>query len=207
MKDRFKSRWAHREAGEIVILDNRDSFVFNLAHRLWQSGAKEMVVVRSDRIDVEELDSWRPAAIVLSPGPGRPEDAGISVDAVRAFSGKIPILGVCLGHQAIGSAFGASVSVNGAPCHGKATEVSHDGLGLHRGLPAEFAIGRYHSLHVESPLEAPLVESAWSDGFVMGLRHSDHPTFGIQYHPESVLTGQGLAILENFVGIVSDRTP
>ncbi len=199
--------WKQREAGEIVILDNRDSFVFNLAHRLWECGGRDISVIRSDRIDCDVLESWRPRAIVLSPGPGRPEDAGCSIDVVRRFSGRVPILGVCLGHQAIARAFGAEVSVSGHPMHGKATVVEHDGNGLYEGLPERFLVGRYHSLHVESPGKE-LIATAWSDGFNMGIRHRDFPTFGVQFHPESVLTPCGPQLLQNFLrSAAAGQTP
>lgn len=203
MRAILDSRWHHKETGEFVILDNRDSFVFNLAHRLWECGVRKIAVVRSDTICVGELESWKPSALIVSPGPGHPDEAGISVEAIKTFSGRIPILGVCLGHQAIGVAFGATVSANGAPCHGKATFARHENDVLHEELESPFEIGRYHSLVVEKPVKPPLVETAWSDGFVMGIRHVEHPTYGVQYHPESVLTVAGRDVLANFARLVS----
>lgn len=190
--------WRHERGGEVVILDNRDSFVFNLAHRLWEVGAPS-VVVRSDAISLDELRSWRPAALVLSPGPGHPDDAGICVAAVREFSGELPILGVCLGHQAIAVAFGGVVERDEAPCHGRASRVSHDGSDLFAGVAAAFEAGRYHSLAVREPVPDVLRVTARADGLVMAVEHAEHPTFGVQFHPESVLSPDGFAILRNFV--------
>lgn len=191
-------RWAHRQAGEIVLLDNRDSFVFNLAHRFAEVGA-DVVVQRSDEINLAELVGWRPAALVVSPGPGHPEQAGISVEAIRHFSGKMPILGICLGHQAIVCAFGGEVGPNGAPMHGKPSIVSHDGAGIFAGLDRPFEAGRYHSLVAQEPLPDELAVTARADGFVMGVAHRDHPTYGVQFHPESVLTPTGSQLLRNFL--------
>ena len=188
--------WSTQGPGEIVILDNRDSFVFNLAHRFAEIGQKASVV-RSDEIEVEELEELQPAAIVVSPGPGHPVDAGISIDAIRRFSGKIPILGVCLGHQAIAVAFGGTVKAGGAPVHGMASTISHDGTGIFDGLEDEFSAARYHSLIVRRwPNE--LVANAWTGQFVMGLQHHKWPIFGVQFHPESVLTPLGCQLLRNF---------
>jgi para-aminobenzoate synthetase component II len=202
MVRQIENRWSHHGPGEIVILDNRDSFVFNLAHRFEELG-KSSVVVRSDAIDLETLQDWDPAALVISPGPGHPAQAGISVAAIEVFSGKIPILGVCLGHQAIGQAFGGRVVPSGRPRHGMASSILHDGTGIFDGLPSPFDAARYHSLIVESPLPQCLVATAWTDGFVMALAHRSHPTFGVQFHPESILTTAGYGLLANFLALVA----
>ena len=184
----------------ILLLDNKDSFVWNLAQALQTLGA-EVAVVRSDRLDVAA--AGRCDALVISPGPGRPEDAGIAIAAIRRWSGARPILGVCLGHQAIGAAFGGAI-VRGAPVHGRATPVVHDGNGLFRGLPSPLPACRYHSLYVAEPLPAELVATARdASGAVMALRHRSHPTFGVQFHPESFRTPAGPALLRNFLAEVA----
>jgi anthranilate synthase/aminodeoxychorismate synthase-like glutamine amidotransferase len=180
----------------ILLLDNKDSFVWNLAQALQELGS-EVRVARSDRVSVEELGDAR--AIVISPGPGRPEDAGVSIAAIRRWSGKRPILGVCLGHQAIGAAFGAAV-IRGEPVHGRATAIAHDGERLFAGLPTPLPACRYHSLYVEQPLPGELVACAWSeDGALMAVRHRTYPTFGVQFHPESFRTPDGPRLLANFL--------
>ena len=180
----------------ILLLDNKDSFVWNLAQALQAFGAA-VRVVRSEAIDVEAAGSC--TALVVSPGPGRPEDAGVSVAAIRRWSGQRPILGVCLGHQAIGVAFGAVVG-RGEPVHGRATPIHHDGTGLFVGLGQPFLACRYHSLYVAPTLPAPLVATAHSErGEVMALRHRQHPTFGVQFHPESFKTPDGPRLLANFL--------
>lgn len=196
-------RWAHRETRELVLLDNRDSFVYNLAHRLAEVG-RAPVVVRSDRVSAEEVASWRPRGIVISPGPGHPRDAGCSIDVVRLLGASTPILGVCLGHQAIAEAFGGRVGASGAPMHGRASWCEHDGRGLFSGLDSPMQVARYHSLVVREPLPRELIVTSRVDGFVMGLRHETAPIFGVQFHPESVLTEVGWTMLRNFVQYVSD---
>lgn len=199
------SRWQHQEmfSGELVILDNRDSFVYNLAHRFEELGVDELglriVVTRSDEIDLDTLLSWQPRALVLSPGPGHPADAGISVAAVRALSGVVPILGVCLGHQAIAHAFGGLVEPSGRPRHGMASPVEHQGQGIFRDLPSPVSVARYHSLVAREPLPDVLEAQAWTDGFIMAIAHREHPTFGVQFHPESILSEAGYGILKNFL--------
>lgn len=193
------TRWGHRRAGEVVILDCRDSFVYNLAHRFEELGTP-VVVHRSDALTLEALIAWEPAALVLSPGPGHPDQAGISVEAVRYFSGRIPLLGVCLGHQAIVRAFGGAVVPSGAPVHGKPSWIEHDGSGLFEGLKGPVQAGRYHSLIAWEPLPAALRVCARADGLVMAVAHREHPTFGLQFHPESILTPEGFAMLANFLG-------
>lgn len=185
----------------ILLLDNRDSFVFNVADALGSLGA-QVRVVRSDTIGPEEALAMRPSHLVLSPGPGRPEDAGASIETIRVLAGVIPILGICLGHQAIAMAFGGEVARGPKPVHGKASAIWHDGRGLYRGLPNPFDAGRYHSLVVrEESLPSDLIlASHTSEGVVMGIRHRRWPVEGIQFHPESVLTRRGLAVFRNFLG-------
>jgi len=184
----------------ILLIDNYDSFVFNLAQYLGELG-QQIRVVRNDAIRAVDILSLRPDGIVISPGPGRPEDAGISVEAVRQSGGRFPVLGVCLGHQAIGAAYGGLVTR--APCimHGKASDIFHDGCSIYSGLPNPFRAGRYHSLLV-SPENLPdcLAISAWtSDGLIMGLRHRRFLVEGVQFHPESILTEGGRQLIRNFV--------
>lgn len=180
----------------ILILDNKDSFVWNLAQAFMELGAT-VRVVRSDRIDVEAAGTAR--AIVISPGPGRPEDAGISVAAVQRWSGQRPILGVCLGHQAIGCAFGAPVQ-KGPPVHGRCSLIHHDGTRLFAGLKNPLLGCRYHSLYVGPELGADLVAiAATAAGELMAVQHRSHPTFGVQFHPESFRTEQGVLLLRNFL--------
>lgn len=188
-------RWAPRAQGQLIILDNRDSFVFNLAHRLHEVGSPSLAVVRSDQIALDELVALKPCALVISPGPGHPAQAGISVEAIRALGPTIPILGVCLGHQAIGHAYGGLVERNSAPMHGRASPLSHVGQGVFEGIEQGAPVGRYHSLVVREPLPEPLEPLAWSQGWLMALRHKEHPTLGLQFHPESVLSPIGHALL------------
>ncbi|MCK5940521.1 MAG: aminodeoxychorismate/anthranilate synthase component II, partial [Planctomycetes bacterium] len=164
----------------ILLLDNKDSFVWNLAQALQKLGAA-VDVVRSDRVDVDDVGRY--AAVVLSPGPGRPDDAGRCLDVVRRWSGARPLLGVCLGHQVIAAAFGAEI-VRGEPVHGRPTPISHDGTGVFVGLPQPLLACRYHSLYVPRPLPAVLRATAHDDaGEVMAVQHRDHPTHGVQFHP------------------------
>ena len=184
----------------IFVLDNYDSFTYNLVQYLGELGA-EPVVRRNDETTIEEIASLAPSAIVLSPGPGRPEDAGILLDVIRAFAGKVPILGVCLGHQAIGAVYGGKVVAAPSLVHGKTTDVFHDGKTIFRGLPRPFAAARYHSLVVASekiPQELE-VSATTSDGVVMGLRHRRAIVEGVQFHPESILTNAGMDLLRNFL--------
>jgi anthranilate synthase/aminodeoxychorismate synthase-like glutamine amidotransferase len=185
----------------IVVIDNYDSFTFNLVQYLWELGAS-VEVFRNDQIDVDGIRSHRPEALVLSPGPCTPSEAGICVSAIQALSGQVPILGVCLGHQAIGQAFGGRVVRAKQVMHGKTSWIDHDGSGLFSGVTAPMEAGRYHSLVVEReslPGELRVTASSQDDGEIMALAHRTHPTIGVQFHPESVLTPQGKKVLANFL--------
>jgi anthranilate synthase component 2 len=183
----------------VLLLDNYDSFTYNLAQYLGELGHAP-IVRRNDEITVAGIETLAPDRIVISPGPGRPEDAGISVDVIRRFGERVPILGVCLGHQAIGHAFGGDVVRAPVLMHGKVSSVKHDGRGVFSGISQPFVAGRYHSLVVSDPAPDVLEISARTDdGTVMGLRHRAWPIHGVQFHPESVLTGEGRQILRNFV--------
>jgi anthranilate synthase/aminodeoxychorismate synthase-like glutamine amidotransferase len=181
----------------LALVDNYDSFTYNLVQYLAELG-DEPRVFRNDEVTVKELGTYD--GIVISPGPGTPDDAGVSTDAIRELSGKVPILGVCLGHQCMGQAFGARV-VRNEPAHGKTSWIRHDNSGVLAGVTDPFEATRYHSLIVErDSIPEELVVTAWTqDGTVMGLRHVRHPTYGVQFHPESVLTKEGKKILANFV--------
>ncbi len=183
----------------ILVIDNYDSFTYNLVQYMGELGA-DPLVFRNDSIGVEAIADHKPKGIIISPGPCRPEDAGISIDVVRAYTGKLPILGVCLGHQSIGASFGARIRRT-HPLHGKTCNIRHDGSDLFNGIDSPFQGGRYHSLIVDTEdLPEVLVVAAQSeDGLVMGLRHRDHPTFGVQFHPESILTPEGKSILSTFL--------
>jgi anthranilate synthase component 2 len=183
----------------ILLIDNYDSFTFNLAQYLGELGAPP-VVKRNDQVSLGEIAAMQPTRIVISPGPGRPEDAGVSVEAIKQFGPRVPILGVCLGHQGIGLAFGGSVVRAGELMHGKTSTVHHDGAGVFKGITQPFSAGRYHSLVVAQPLPADLELAAHTeDGTVMGVRHRSYPIHGVQFHPESVLTGEGMKLLRNFL--------
>jgi anthranilate synthase/aminodeoxychorismate synthase-like glutamine amidotransferase len=186
----------------ILLLDNYDSFTYNLAQYLGQMG-QTLEVRRNDKITLDEIEMLEPERIVISPGPCTPKEAGVSVPLIERFAGKIPILGVCLGHQAIGAAFGGRVIRASQVMHGKTSEIHHDGKTVFRGLPQDFAATRYHSLIVErKSLPRSLEISAESkDGTIMGLRHRKMKVEGVQFHPESVLTGAGFQLLENFLSV------
>jgi anthranilate synthase/aminodeoxychorismate synthase-like glutamine amidotransferase len=181
----------------LAMIDNYDSFTYNLVQYLAELGA-EPAVFRNDEVTVAELAKFD--GIVISPGPGTPDDSGVSMDAIRELSGKVAILGVCLGHQCLGQAFGGKV-IRNEPSHGKTSWIRHDNSGVMAGVTDPFEATRYHSLIVERTSVPPeLVITAWTaDGTVMGLRHAKHPTYGVQFHPESVLTKEGKKILGNFV--------
>ena len=192
----------------VVVVDNYDSFVYNLVQELGELGA-DPVVFRNDAIDVEGIRAERPDAVLISPGPGRPEDGGVSLETIRRLAGEIPILGVCLGHQCIGQAYGGEIVAAPHLMHGKTSEIHHDGEGLFAGLPTPFVATRYHSLVVR-PDSVPAeleVTARSSDGVVMGLRHRTMAVEGVQFHPESVLTASGPALLDNFLAQLGTRTP
>jgi anthranilate synthase/aminodeoxychorismate synthase-like glutamine amidotransferase len=183
----------------VLIIDNIDSFVYNLYQYVGELGAE--VVVRRNHVSIEEIDRLEPEKIIISPGPGVPEKAGVSVEVIRKLGKRIPILGVCLGHQAIGVAFGATVARAKTLMHGKVSEITHDGKGIYRGVANPFIATRYHSLAiVEETLPPELVVTARSDdGVVMGVRHCQYPIEGVQFHPESILTSEGKRIIKNFL--------
>ena len=188
----------------LLLLDNYDSFTYNLAQYLGQLG-QTLEVRRNDQITLDEIESLAPERIVISPGPGIPQNAGITIALIRRFAGKIPILGVCLGHQAIGHAFGGRVIRAPQLFHGKTSEIRHDGKTIFRGLPQPFTATRYHSLIVERrglPKELE-ISAETSDGLIMGLRHRKLLVEGVQFHPESVLTDAGIQILRNFLTLGS----
>jgi anthranilate synthase component 2 len=187
-------------SARLLLVDNYDSFTFNLVQYLGELGA-EVEVFRNDAIDVAGIRRRRPRGLVISPGPCTPSEAGVTLDAIRALAGEIPILGVCLGHQAIGQAFGGRVVRNFRILHGKASPVHHRGRGLFAGLPSPFTAGRYHSLVVERRTLPPaLAVTAWTaEGEIMGLRHRRLDVEGVQFHPESVLTPDGKRLLANWL--------
>lgn len=187
----------------ILLIDNYDSFVYNIARYLEELG-EETLVFRNNVERVEVLMALEPGAIVISPGPGRPSDAGVSVDLILAAAGKVPVLGICLGHQAIAEAFGGRTILGREPLHGHATAVEHDGTGVFRDLPSPLRVGRYHSLVVDaSSVPEDLEIQAWSPtGEVMALRHRQWPIHGVQFHPESILTPHGYELLQGFLGLV-----
>jgi anthranilate synthase/aminodeoxychorismate synthase-like glutamine amidotransferase len=184
----------------LLMIDNYDSFTYNLVQYLGELGA-EVRVYRNDAITPDEITALHPQQIVISPGPCTPAEAGVSVDVIRRFAGQIPILGVCLGHQSIGAAFGGNIVRAGRLMHGKTSPIYHDGRTIFRGLSQPFEATRYHSLLIErSSLPACLELSAWTvEGEIMGVRHRQHRVEGIQFHPESILTIEGKRLLENFL--------
>ncbi len=184
----------------ITIIDNYDSFTYNL-YQVVACQHPNVTIIRNDQLKLNELIALQPSGIILSPGPGRPEQAGICVDLINHFSGRLPILGVCLGHQAIAHAFGGSVINAREIVHGKKNYVFHNQQNLYQHMPLPFAAARYHSLIVDQTrIPAALeIEAQTPDGLIMGIRHKTHPTFGVQFHPESILTEQGQIFLKNFV--------
>ncbi|MBI3160180.1 MAG: aminodeoxychorismate/anthranilate synthase component II [Chloroflexi bacterium] len=184
----------------ILVIDNYDSFVYNLARYVCELGF-DSTVSRNDAISLADIEALQPSHLIISPGPKTPDEAGISNAAIRRFGARLPVLGVCLGHQCIGHVFGGRVERAHVPMHGKASQIDHDGEGLFRGLPNPLRGGRYHSLVVSpSGLPAELVATAFSpEGDVMALRHRRFPIFGVQFHPESILTEHGHALLRNFL--------
>ncbi len=188
----------------LLLIDNYDSFTYNLYQYLCELGA-EVEVRRNDKITVDDVEAMKPDGIVLSPGPGRPEDAGICIPVIARFVGQLPILGVCLGHQAIAAAYGAKIV--GAPelLHGKTSRIHHDGTGLYAGMTPEFNAVRYHSLVADRKTlpDSLIVDSETGDGIVMGLHHHEEALFGVQFHPESILTDGGKILLKNFLDVVA----
>lgn len=187
----------------ILIIDNYDSFTYNLVQYLGELGA-DIRVVRNDRVDARVFDTVKPTHIVISPGPGTPDDAGESMHILAERAADIPTLGVCLGHQCIGQVFGGRIVRAPRLMHGKTSLIRHDGKGVFAGLPNPFEATRYHSLVIEPGTLPPGVqECAWAedDGVIMGVRHADLPIHGVQFHPESILTGEGKALLRNFIGL------
>ncbi len=190
----------------ILLIDNYDSFTFNLVHFLGELGAV-CEVHRNDRLTVQQALALRPEAIVLSPGPCTPNDAGICLDLITAAAGRVPVLGVCLGHQAIGQAFGGRVVRASGPMHGKTSLIAHEGTDLFEGLPSPFQATRYHSLVVEAESLPPVLlpTARTQDGVIMGFRHRHFPIFGVQFHPESIASEHGHALLGNFLAIARGR--
>jgi anthranilate synthase component 2 len=187
----------------ILVIDNYDSFTYNLVQYLGELGA-DIRVRRNDQVTVGEVEAMAPEQILISPGPGRPEDAGVSMDVIRHFGPSMPILGVCLGHQAIGVVYGGIVCRAEVPMHGKTSTVVHDGKGLFAGMHEPFLAGRYHSLVISSeqlPAELEVAARTREDGTIMSVRHRTYPVHGVQFHPESVLTEEGRKILRNFLDL------
>ena len=186
----------------ILMIDNYDSFTYNLVQYLGELGA-DLRVFRNDKITVDEIGVLKPEKIVISPGPCTPNEAGVSVETIRTFSGTIPVLGVCLGHQSLGQAFGGVIIHAPKLLHGKTSQIYHDGRTIFAGIDDPFIATRYHSLVVErDSLPDCLEVSAWTDdGVIMGLRHREHPTEGVQFHPESILTTEGKKLLKNFLAL------
>lgn len=185
----------------ILLIDNYDSFAYNLFQLIGEVNS-DITVYRNDKIGIEEIESLNPEAIVLSPGPGKPENAGICIDVVREFHDRIPILGVCLGHQAICTAFGAKVSYAKRLMHGKSSKISLNDDSIFEGLPGEITVGRYHSLSLMEdtlPDSLEIISKSKDDGEVMAVKHRDFDVYGLQFHPESILTPDGLKIIENFL--------
>ena len=200
MESPHVARLILNEVFMLLMIDNYDSFTYNLVQYFGELG-EEVQVFRNDKITVEEIENLRPTRIVISPGPCSPEEAGISVATIRKFAGRIPILGVCLGHQAIGAAFGGKIIRSANLMHGKTSPIHHYGRGLFLELPNPFEATRYHSLIVErTSLPACLEMTAWvAEGEIMGLGHRELPVWGVQFHPESILTVGGMEILRNFL--------
>jgi anthranilate synthase component 2 len=185
----------------ILVIDNYDSFTWNLVQYLGELGA-EPEVRRNDQVSVRDVVALGPARILISPGPGRPEDGGVSLEVIRVLGPSVPVLGVCLGHQAIGAAYGGTIARAPQPVHGRSCTVEHDGRGVFAGMAGPFRAARYHSLHIDAatvPAELEVAALAREDGTIMAVRHRTHPVHGVQFHPESVLTDEGRTILRNFL--------
>jgi anthranilate synthase/aminodeoxychorismate synthase-like glutamine amidotransferase len=187
----------------ILVIDNYDSFTYNLVQYFGELGTQPFVR-RNNEITLAEIETLHPERIVISPGPGRPEQAGITLDVIKTFGSTTPVLGVCLGHQAIGMAFGGSVVRASAPMHGKTSSIRHDGRGVFTGISSPFTVARYHSLVVDRsawPNELEIAAETEDDGTVMALRHRQFPIHGVQFHPESILTREGAHLLRNFLNV------
>lgn len=188
----------------VFLIDNYDSFTYNVVQLMGEIGAK-ILVGRNDKVTIAEIEAARPTHVVISPGPCTPSEAGISMEAIAYFGERLPVLGICLGHQAIGQVYGGSVHRGARPVHGKTGAVFHDGRTIYAGLPQPFTATRYHSLVVDPDLPPSLELSAWlDDGVVMGVRHRELPVEGVQFHPESVLTEVGEALMRNFLRVRAD---
>ena len=187
----------------VLVIDNYDSFTYNLVQYLGELGA-EIRVPRNDEVTLDEVAAMQPSQILISPGPGRPEDAGVTMDVIRRFGATTPLLGVCLGHQAIGMVYGGVVCRATAPMHGKTSTVEHDGKGVFSGIASPIQAGRYHSLIIASdsvPADLEVAARTTEDGTIMGVRHRKFPVHGVQFHPESVLTEAGMHMLRNFLDL------
>ena len=184
----------------LLMIDNYDSFTFNIVQYFGQLG-EDVQVHRNDRITLAEIEAMKPERLVISPGPCSPSEAGISVSAIKYFAGKIPILGVCLGHQSIGAAFGGTIIRSASLMHGKTSPINHDGIELFANLPNPFIATRYHSLVIDRPTLPDCLEvtATVENGEIMGIRHRELPVWGVQFHPESILTEQGMDLLKNFL--------
>ena len=191
----------------ILMIDNYDSFTYNLVHYLSELG-EEVTVARNDKISLEDVGNMNPEIIVVSPGPCTPKEAGVSVDVIKEFAGRTPILGVCLGHQSMAYAYGAKIVRAGRLLHGKTSPIRHDEKGIYKDIPNPFEATRYHSLLIEKgTLPDDFEVSAWTDeGEIMGIRHKEHLMEGVQYHPESILTKHGKDILRNFINLARKRS-
>lgn len=187
----------------ILVIDNYDSFAHNLARYMTLAGGKTKIV-RNDKITVAEIAALNPESIVISPGPCTPKESGVCVEAIQKLGNRIPILGVCLGHQCIGEAYGAKTIRAPEPVHGKSSSIKHDGTELFQNLPSPMDVGRYHSLIVRKDERSPLITTATScDGIIMAMKHRDYPVYGVQFHPESVLTPHGMALVKNFSSLAA----
>jgi len=188
---------------KLLVIDNYDSFTYNLVQYLGELGAN-LTVFRNDKISIQMAEKFKPSSIIISPGPGTPDDAGMSKNIIKTFSGKVPILGVCLGHQCIGEVFGAKIVRAGRIMHGKTSHIYHDNRGMFKGIKNPFEATRYHSLIVKRntvPKGILDIVAETEDKEIMGLKHRKHPTYGVQFHPESILTGEGKRLLKNFLEI------
>jgi para-aminobenzoate synthetase component 2 len=191
----------------ILMIDNYDSFTYNLVHYLAELG-EEVVVHRNDKLELEDIGKLNPDMLVVSPGPCTPKEAGISVEAIKKFAGRMPILGVCLGHQSVAYAYGGKIVRADRLLHGKTSEIHHDGKGIYKDIPDPFEATRYHSLIVNKESLPEIFEiTAWTDeGEIMGIRHKEHMIEGVQFHPESILTKHGKDLLKNFISIAKKKS-